>query len=295
MPGTLLYPGPMKPAKWDMIVLSAKGSVSGTIGDPVGKNPGQWYLGGAVDLCVEFVEICAGGKVGGVDQGCLRVHLRRPRLRRRHRRGRGLDYWNGNWDTFWGCSSQKIEGEGRRARTDSAAAENAAPSITIPAGMRHYLVKVSGVGGAPLVALVGPTGRRVVTPSPDQPKTDRKTWLAVAVPEEKATYVDIGRPEPGAWRIELLPGSVPIRGIGTAEPLPARLVNASVAGSGEHRVLRYEVEPGDQQQVVFSEVAADVRRTLATTTKASGELVFSPADGRPACARSRLRFSATGS
>ncbi len=267
-------------ASWNMIVFSAKGSVSGTIGDPVGKNPGQWYLGGGVDLCVEFVDLCAGGKVAASTKGvsgCLYLDLG-------YAGGiaaGGVYYWNGSWSTFWGCSKGKIKGKVGALELASTTAENAAPSITIPPGRRSYLVKISGVGGAPLVALVGPTGRRIATPAPGRPKTDRKTWLAVAVPDEKTTYVDIGRPEPGEWRIELLPGSVPIRGIGVAEPLPARLVTASVAGSGEHRVLRYKVVPGDQQQIVFTEVAADVRRTLATTTRTSGELVFSPADGRP--------------
>ena len=189
-------------------------------------------------------------------------------------------YWNGNWSTFWGCSKEKVKSK-VVALDLAASSAGAAQTISIPAGMRSYLVKVTAVGGAPGVVLVGPTGRRIVTPGPDKPKTDRKTWLAVAVPGESATYVDIGRPEPGVWRIEQLPGSVPVRSVGVAEPLPARIVTASVAGSGERRLLRYGVEPAGGQRVVFIEVGADVRRTLATVDDARGEIAFAPAEGRP--------------
>lgn len=266
-------------AKWDMIVFSAKGTVSGEIGDWTGKSPGQWYLGGGVDLCVEFIDICAGGKVAASTKGvagCLYLDLDYTGIA-----AGGVYYWNGSWSTFWGCSKEKIKGKVGALQLAANAAETEALSITIPTGMRSYLVKLSGVGGAPLVALVGPTGRRIVTPGPGEPTTDRRTWLAVAVPAESATYVDIGRPEPGVWRIERLPGSVPIRSVGVAEPLPARLVTASVTGAGEHRVLRYSVEPGERQQVVLTEVAADVRRTLATVNDATGQIAFSPAEGRP--------------
>ena len=265
-------------AKWDMIVFSAKGTVSGEIGDPTGEHPGQWSLSGGVDVCVEFIDICAGGKVAASTKGvagCLYLDLDYTGIA-----AGGVYYWNGKWSTFWGCSKEKIKGKvGALDLAASSAA--AAQTISIPAGMRSYLVRVTGVGGAPRVVLVGPTGRRIVTPGPDDPKTDRRTWLAVAVPGESATYVDIGRPEPGVWRIEQLPGSVPVRAIGVAEPLPARLVTASVAGSGERRLLRFSVEPTRGQRVVFTEVAADVRRTLATVDEAKGEIAFAPAEGRP--------------
>lgn len=265
-------------AKWDMIVFSAKGTVSGEIGDPTGKSPGQWYLGGGVDLCVEFVNLCAGGKVAASTKGvagCLYLDLDYTGIA-----AGGVYYWNGNWGTFWGCSKEKIKAKVGAPQSASTTATEAL-SITIPAGMRSYLVKLSGAGGAPLVALVGPTGRRIVTPGPGQPTTDRKTWLAVAVPAEGATYVDIGRPQPGVWRIEQLPGSVPIRSVGVAEPLPARLVTASVTGAGEHRILSYSIEPEERQQVVLTEVAPDVRRMLTTVTDAAGRISFSPAEGRP--------------
>lgn len=265
-------------AKWDMIVFSAKGTVHGEIGDPTGKSPGHWSLSGGVDVCVEFVDICAGGKVAASAKGvagCLYLDLDYTGIA-----AGGVYYWNGNWSTFWGCSKEKVKSK-VVALDLAASSAGAAQTISIPAGMRSYLVKVTGVGGAPGVVLVGPTGRRIVTPGPDKPKTDRKTWLAVAVPGESATYVDIGRPEPGVWRIEQLPGSVPVRSVGVAEPLPARIVTASVAGSGERRLLRYGVEPAGGQRVVFIEVGADVRRTLATVDDARGEIAFAPAEGRP--------------
>lgn len=259
-------------ADWNMLVFTAKGTVAGSIGQAPGATV-PWALSGGVDLCIEFVDLCAGGKVAASSKGaaaCLYVDLDVTSVA-----AGAVYYWSGSLSTFWGCSKEKLKatvGALRRAASEGAA-------IAIPAGMRSYLVKVAGVGGAPRVVLVGPTGRRIVTPGPDEPKTDRRTWLAVAVPEESATYVDIGRPEPGTWRIELLPGSVPIAAVSVGEPLPARIVTASVTGAGERRVLRYSIEPSDGQQVVFSEVGADVRRTLATVGDAAGEIEFAPSEG----------------
>lgn len=264
-------------ATWDMIVFTAKGTVSGEIGDWTGKSSGTWALSGGVDLCVKFVKLCAGGKVAAATKGvsgCLYFDTGYGGIA-----AGGVYYWNGIWSTFWGCSKEQIQGKVGALELAAATAEAAAPTVTIPAGMRSYLVKVAGVGGAPRVALIGPTGRRIVTPAEDEPTTDRKSWLAVAVSEENATYVDIGRPQAGAWRIELLPGSVPIRSIGVAKPLPRRIVKALVVGKGEQRILRYEVEPAAGQQVELTEVGADVRRALGMATGTSGEIAFSPADG----------------
>ncbi len=266
-------------ASWNMIAFTATGTVSGAIGVVPGATV-PWSLSGGVSVCVVFVDVCAGGKVAASAKGvagCLWADVEVSTLA-----AGAVYYWNGSWSTFWGCSKEKVQGKVGALALESAGSGLAeARSIEIPAGMRSYLVKVSGAGGAPLVALVGPTGRRIVTPGPDEPKTDRKTWLAVAVPSENATYFDIGRPQAGTWRIEPLPGSAPIRGIGVAEPLPARLVRASVGGAGELRTLRYRIEPAGNQQVVFTEVGSGLRRTIATTTAATGTVRFSPGDGTP--------------
>ncbi len=119
-------------AKWDMIVFSAKGTVSGEIGDPTGKSPGQWYLGGGVDLCVEFVDLCAGGKVAASTKGvagCLYLDLDYTGIA-----AGGVYYWNGNWSTFWGCSKEKIKGKVGALQLAASAAETAALHDHHPGG-----------------------------------------------------------------------------------------------------------------------------------------------------------------
>ena len=178
-------------AKWDMIVFSAKGTVHGEIGDPTGKSPGHWSLSGGVDVCVEFVDICAGGKVAASAKGvagCLYLDLDYTGIA-----AGGVYYWNGNWSTFWGCSKEKVKSK-VVALDLAASSAGAAQTISIPAGMRSYLVKVTGVGGAPGVVLVGPTGRRSVTPGPDKPKTDRKSGSRSRSPAKaRPTSISGGR------------------------------------------------------------------------------------------------------
>lgn len=262
-------------ADWDMVAFTAKGVVGGEIGDPFGKSPGSWYVGGGVSLCIAFVDLCAGGKVAASSKGaagCLYVDLDYTGIA-----AGAVYYWNGDWSTFWGCSKEKLKSKVGAAGVGEAESL----SFEVPPGMRSFLVRVTGAGGAPRVAVIGPDGRRIVTPGPGEPTTDRRTWLAVAVPTERATYVDIGRPAAGRWRVEALAGSVPLRGLAVAEALPARIVSGSVTGSGELRRLRYRTVAAPGQAVVLSEVGGGVRRAIGTTSAAAGEITFSPGDGVP--------------
>ncbi len=77
--------------------------------------------------------------------------------------------------------------------------------------------------------------------------------------------------------MEPLPGSVAIRRVGVAGPLPTRIVKGSLKRSSSGFDLSFRVVTAPDQRVAFVETAGRTRRLLAETTAAAGRVSFRPA------------------
>jgi hypothetical protein len=176
---------------------------------------------------------------------------------------------------FGGCEAP-LQGYGGPpvART----AQAGVTTFAVPADSRSVSVEVTGVGGAPAVALVGPGGQRVVPGPPAQGATS----FAVPVAAQSQTIVALQSPAAGTWTVEAQPGSVPIAGVRAALPAPEVTVRGSLRGSGRARTLRYTatgLEPGTSVQVY--EDAGRMSRPLGVITRSSGTLRLKAGEGSP--------------
>jgi hypothetical protein len=107
-------------------------------------------------------------------------------------------------------------------------------------------------------------------------------FALIHFPADATTYVVIGKPAPGRWRIEAAPGSSPIMAVRTADALPEPRVRGKLRRVGrrsERRILAYRVAPIRGQRVTFVELGRNVRQTLGTARGRRGKLRFRPAFG----------------
>ena len=149
-------------------------------------------------------------------------------------------------------------------------------SFAVPAGAESVSVEVTGVGGVPSVALVGPGGQRVV---PGPPAAGATSFVLPAPTNDQA-IVALGRPAAGNWTVEAQPGSVPIAGVRSALPVEAVTLRGAVRGSGRARTLRYTARglaAGTRIQVY--EQAGRASRPLGVITRSSGTLRLRAGEG----------------
>ena len=101
------------------------------------------------------------------------------------------------------------------ARASRARAAQAERSLTLPAGLSVAAFKVTGDGAAPRVTVTGPRGERIVTP-PGVNGEKTATSLVTLDPAAGVTYVAVGSPSAGTWRITADPGSAAITSASSA-------------------------------------------------------------------------------
>ena len=138
------------------------------------------------------------------------------------------------------------------ARSSGAHAAQAERALTLPRGLSVAAFKVTGEGAAPRVTVTGPKGERILTP-PGVNGAKTANSLVTMDPAGHTTYVAVGSPSAGKWKITADPGSAPITAAGSARALPDVSVAAKLGGKGRRRPLRYRVKPLPGQTVVFSE------------------------------------------
>lgn len=218
--------------------------------------------------CLDFIDYCIASR-GLLSTKGIAVCL-------------NIDTWLGDWHPGFGAKwghSPKLYWSGcdlgpyREKLTASAA--SAGHAVRLPRGLPGAVIAVHGRGGAPKVAFVGPKGERIVTPADLKPVGARGSFL-MQVPGENVTQVAIAKPSAGEWRIEALPGSVPIARVATAEGLERPSVKASVKGGK----LRYRVVTRPGQVVRFVERGPSAGGELGVARGARGTLRFTPAAGR---------------
>lgn len=159
----------------------------------------------------------------------------------------------------------------------SAAAKTA--SFTLPAGRRGVVLAVHGDGDPPELVVKGPDGQVIDVPSHALVHNDK--YAAFRLPFDDTTYVMLGKPAAGNWKIELKPGSPQIKSVESADALPPVKVTGTVRQAGDRRELSYRVGARRGQSVRFVETAGPkAGQTLGETTKSRGTIRFSPAQSR---------------
>jgi hypothetical protein len=155
--------------------------------------------------------------------------------------------------------------------------------------MATALFEIEGDGGHPEVRLRGPQGIDVSTPGPGTDKSEGPGYFVSKLTPDDTTYVAIGRPPKGRYRITELPGSPPVTRIGVGRGLPADMVKGKVTGKGRTRTLSYRVPRIPGVKVVFverggpaepDEPGESVDEVVGQTRGGKGRLRFTPAEAK---------------
>lgn len=162
-----------------------------------------------------------------------------------------------------------------------------APVYTIPGGLEAAAFRVVGTTAPPRITLVGPNGERVTMP--EKEGVTPGGHLVVTNPATKTTYVALGRPAAGNWRIELEKGSSGIAKVHQANSLPPVNVNASVErvvdpmchslACKDQFILHWNLKSIPGQKVTFAEVGDETSQVIGTAEGESGSIRFTPGAG----------------
>jgi hypothetical protein len=80
--------------------------------------------------------------------------------------------------------------------------------VTLPGGLRLAALAIAGTDAAPMVAIVGPDGKRIETATdPGSEGVQGPGYVIVRSAEDHTTYALLGKPAAGTWRVEPLAGS----------------------------------------------------------------------------------------
>lgn len=227
-------------------------------------------VGASASICLGDLG-CAGGEVvfSSVGfAGCAKTFI--ADFGAGYKWGEGLDLM------FSGCDVGPY-----KAVAAAAQAGPGARTLSFGKGVPSGFVAVTGQGGPPHVALVGPGGARVE----DTPGTKAETPSSIAFhnPQTNTTYFVLKAPAAGTWTVEPLADSVPIASVQAADGLDDPKVTGRVtrpAGGGRTRVLSYNVAPRPGQKVTFAEQGKGAAKPIGGVAKEGrGTIRFTPMDG----------------
>jgi hypothetical protein len=249
---------------WDLEVAYVNGEVNGFVD---GLQAAE--LEGKVHACIRIPwapDPCAGGGFIVSNIGiaaCVDVYIGSA----------GIGYeWGGDFDLWWGSCDL---GPWRPAH-GSGARISAANSFQLEPGLPSAAFAVEGVGAAPNVTLSGPHGQKIAVSSA-APYAKTKRLFAVQSGND-TTYFVIKHPAAGTWVLSD-DGAVPIQRIRQSFGLPKASAHAAVSGSGRKLTLHWHLRPIKGQRVQFAEEGPGVRNVIATTSAATGQAGFRPAEG----------------
>jgi hypothetical protein len=133
-------------------------------------------------------------------------------------------------------------------------AQAGAPTFSVPAGASAASIKVVGDGGAPSVALVSPSGERIV-PAADLNAPGAPAY-ALTQAAAKTTYVGVLKPASGTWTVETQAGSPAIAELRQAQPVAPPKVSVKLGGKGRNRTLTYRARRTNGLNTTFVETDA---------------------------------------
>jgi len=256
--------------------------VSGGVFGEFNAANGRFNLRGATSLCAllpnpfgDDVDICAAGQSLFISSRGFSACIIQ-----------GVSIGVGaTWDPFSldiyfpdGCKwSPYVD---RNVRAARIAGGGGPYSVTIRPGDRTRGIRFDSATDAPRLRVTGPGGRTLAT-DVVRPLQRAGSLSMLRSTRDHLTIVGLTDPAPGTYRIEQLPGSVPVRRVREAISPPDAHVAARVDGAGVRRVLRYEVRPRPRQSVTFVDVAGPVSREIGTVRGGgTGRLRFTTIPGR---------------
>jgi hypothetical protein len=176
-----------------------------------------------------------------------------------------------------------------RAARSARIAQSGVVTVDIP-DEPAVALRLHGSTAPPEVELIGPDGRRIVSPSADG-EIKRGSHVFVEDDRSRTSSVVIAKPAPGTWRIRPLAGSSAVARVEQAETREPATIVGDVVRRGRRHVLGYAYEAHDDHLVTFVERGAHTHKRLGPArvtpcpTEGNG-----PSDRqRPSCGRLRFR------
>lgn len=275
-------------------------SVEGGLNGWVEIDARRFSLGGSAQACIAgFRFACIGAQVLVGSRGvsaCGNIGGKRQKdgsFKGGLNPGAGL-LWADPWPTIWlidGCKPSRFWTVSSRTRAKAAQDAPGELSFTVTKGETAKNLRIAGAGGAPMVRITGPGGQSLEI-SGDANVQD-KALAGLRQPEGNVTWAGVDNGPTGRYRIEPLPGSVPITGLEATRPDYSSAYKASVRATGPSqevlgaraaatgtRTLQYDTGRPAGQVVTFVEQGADVNQIIGTSRGGKGTLRFTPAPGR---------------
>jgi hypothetical protein len=228
-------------------------------------------------------------------------------------------HWGGSFDTFTGCDLGPYSGDRPAGIPDgfeldapgdnlarvsaggvalprafaAAAVPKKAPVLNLPAGLRSVGVTIHGRGGAPRVMIFNAKGKPILDATKEQLTASA---LVQFDQRQGITSVLWKSPPKGKFVVLPEPGSAPVTSVSHGLDFGVQHVRARLTGKGSKEMLHWSVNPALQRgqrlklaeqlpqgaSVVPGGGAAGVGaagRVIATTSKSSGSLRFTPEAG----------------
>jgi hypothetical protein len=161
--------------------------------------------------------------------------------------------WKGPKIVVWpfdGCKWSRFKVDVRPSIASAAAATR---TIRVKRGAPNPALQLWGQGAAPLVRVTGPGGQAL--DSTDK-GFDYSPGGHIRILRYQGTYGDftvvgLEHAKPGTYAVTTLPGSVPFTEIDSATDQPDAKITADITGTGERRLLTYDIRKRSAQTVTF--------------------------------------------
>jgi hypothetical protein len=236
---------------------------------------GRWQADLNARLCIgDFA--CASGQavISSVGMaGCISVNIDLLFDEIELAAGAGYRWGDSSPDFFFSCNLSDY-----KAFASGARASQLSQSFTVKRGTKLQAIAFTGRGAPPDVTLHGPDGTVIVVPK--QGMLRQRGRIAYHVDQVDTTFVQIAKPAPGRWTVELQPGSAPIARAQLATGLRPPKVTAAVRGRGRAKRLVYDIQgvPAGET-VTFYEKGAKAGARLGRARGRHGVLAFRPSPG----------------
>lgn len=284
--GYLIYEAPGYAAFGGSASLDLLGILrfSGGVDGEYDLTKGLYNLHGDIRACLTAVRGICGASVTNISRGpnlaggagsCVQIGPVSV--------GGGVQWATGK-TTLWPLDGCKWSPFAVKVRTRQAGGVGAT-TVEVRAGGPSQAVQLTGVGGAPMVRVTGPGGQSLdstVDQGMDMTPGGRIRILRFDSEQAKLTVVGLQDAQPGTYRIEPLPGSVPVSAVsGASDPEDAQ-ITGKLTGDDRRRVLTYRLRARPNQTVTFYEIAAGgTARAIGTSGgRTSGTVAFAPTPGR---------------